>query len=178
MENKKNLIKKNEFSIFLHGTLIEVFGKGVLIRGESSSGKSSLAFELIKKGHRFIADDLVKIKKNDFDELVGLSSDNEKFIEIRPFGIFDVTDVFGRKAVKESQKIDFIVDLSKNEKTDFMILDICLKLYQIDFSCDIKKVCCVEKLALLEGKEKRFFINNNNSKRKNLENTKNCICEK
>ena len=179
MENKKDSLKRDEFSIFLHGTLVRIFEKGVLIRGDSSSGKSSLAFELIKRGHLFIADDLVKITKNKSQELIGSSPNAEKLIEIRPFGIFDVEEIFNKEAIQETQKIDFVVDFSEKEKTNCTIFNIICKQYFIDFSCQQERVNYIEKIALLQGKENKFLVKkNSNNQRKKVEDSKNCLCEK
>lgn len=168
MHNKKNL------AIFLHGTLMEIFQKGVLFRGEALAGKSSLAFALMQKGHRIIADDLVKITKNKLQQLMGTSPQKEKFIAIRPFGIFAVEDIFGKNSVKEKQKIDFVVNLSKEKNTKFSLFGVLLNQYQINSFCEAERVGYIEKIALLDGKEKRFF---NDNERKRVENTKNCLCE-
>jgi len=168
--------KQYKTSIFLHGTFLQVFKKGVFLRGESSSGKSSLAFALVKRGHLFIADDLVKIIKKE-GELIGSSVNSEKLIEIRPYGIFDLSNLFGKDAILESHKIDIIVDLSKNEKKKATILGVSFTPYFIDFSCEKEKVSYVEKLALLKDEE-LLVKDNNNNKRKKVENTKDCICEK
>ena len=95
-----------------HGVLVEVYGQGVLIMGESGVGKSEAAVELIKRGHRLVADDAVEIKKVSSISLVGYSPDIIRhFIEIRGIGIVDVKNIFGMGAVKESEKIDLIIHL-------------------------------------------------------------------
>lgn len=100
-----------------HGVLVEVYGQGVLILGESGVGKSETAVELIKRGHRLVADDAVEIKKVSSKSLVGVSPDIIRhFIEIRGIGIVDVKNIFGMGAVKESEKIDMIIHLEAWEK--------------------------------------------------------------
>ena len=95
-----------------HGVLVEVYGQGVFIMGESGVGKSEAAVELIKRGHRLVADDAVEIKKVSSISLVGYSPDIIRhFIEIRGIGIVDVKNIFGMGAVKESEKIDLIIHL-------------------------------------------------------------------
>ena len=90
-----------------HGVLVEVYGQGVFIMGESGVGKSEAAVELIKRGLRLVADDAVEIKKVSSISLVGYSPDIIRhFIEIRGIGIVDVKNIFGMGAVKESEKID------------------------------------------------------------------------
>ncbi|MEE1049119.1 MAG: HPr(Ser) kinase/phosphatase [Clostridia bacterium] len=95
-----------------HGVLVEVYGQGVFIMGESGVGKSEAAVELIKRGHRLVADDAVEIKRVSSISLVGYAPDIIKhFIEIRGIGIVDVKNIFGMGAVKESEKIDLIIHL-------------------------------------------------------------------
>lgn len=95
-----------------HGVLVEVYGQGVLIMGDSGVGKSEAAVELIKRGHRLVADDAVEIKRVSSKSLVGFSPDIIKhFIEIRGIGIVDVRNIFGMGAVKDSEKIDLIIHL-------------------------------------------------------------------
>ena len=100
-----------------HGVLVEVYGQGVLIMGESGVGKSEAAVELIKRGHRLVADDAVEIKRVSSISLVGYSPDIIRhFIEIRGIGIVDVKNIFGMGAVKESEKIDLIIHLETWEQ--------------------------------------------------------------
>ena len=100
-----------------HGVLVEVYGQGVLILGESGVGKSETAVELIKRGHRLVADDAVEVKKVSSKSLIGVSPDIIRhFIEIRGIGIVDVKNIFGMGAVKESEKIDMIIHLEAWEK--------------------------------------------------------------
>ena len=100
-----------------HGVLVEVYGQVVLILGESGVGKSETAVELIKRGHRLVADDAVEIKKVSSKSLIGVSPDIIRhFIEIRGIGIVDVKNIFGMGAVKESEKIDMIIHLEAWEK--------------------------------------------------------------
>ncbi len=95
-----------------HGVLVEVYGQGVLIMGDSGVGKSEAAVELIKRGHRLVADDAVEIKRVSSKSLVGFAPDIIKhFIEIRGIGIVDVRNIFGMGAVKDSEKIDLIIHL-------------------------------------------------------------------
>ncbi len=100
-----------------HGVLVEIYGQGVLIMGESGVGKSEAAVELIKRGHRLVADDAVEIKKVSSISLVGYAPDIIRhFIEIRGIGIVDVKNIFGMGAVKESEKIDLIIHLETWEQ--------------------------------------------------------------
>jgi len=95
-----------------HGGLIEVYGEGMLIIGESGVGKSETAIELLKRGHRLIADDAVEIKRVSSKALVG-SAPNiiRHFMEIRGIGIVDVQKIFGMGAVKQTEKIDMVIHL-------------------------------------------------------------------
>lgn len=95
-----------------HGVLVEVYGEGVLILGESGVGKSETAVELLKRGHRLVADDAVEIKRVSSKALVGSSPEIIRhFIEIRGIGIIDVKKIFGMGAVKDTEKIDMIIHL-------------------------------------------------------------------
>ncbi len=95
-----------------HGVLIEVYGEGLFICGESGVGKSEAAIELIKRGHRLIADDAVEIRKTSNVTLVGSSPENIRhFLELRGIGIINARQIFGVGAVKISEKIDLIVNL-------------------------------------------------------------------
>lgn len=95
-----------------HGVLIEVYGEGVLIVGESGVGKSETAIELVKRGHRLVADDAVEIKRVSNISLVGSSPDNIRhFLELRGIGIINTRRLFGIGAVKVSEKINMIIEL-------------------------------------------------------------------
>ncbi|MEG1870621.1 MAG: HPr(Ser) kinase/phosphatase [Peptostreptococcaceae bacterium] len=96
----------------IHGVLVDVYGIGVLIKGESSIGKSETALELIQRGHRLVADDAVEIRKLDDSFLVGQSPELLRhFLEIRGIGIIDVRSLYGVGAVKNSKKIDLVIHL-------------------------------------------------------------------
>ncbi len=103
--------------ITVHGVLVDVFGEGVLITGESGIGKSEAALELIKRGHRLVTDDVVEIRKVSEDTLIGKAPEITKhFIEIRGIGIVDVKTLFGVSSVKEDQEIDLVIQLSEWSK--------------------------------------------------------------
>ena len=102
-----------------HGVLVDVYGEGVLIFGDSGIGKSETAIELIKRGHRLIADDAVEIRRVSSKSLVGQSPENIRhFIELRGVGIINARRIFGMGAVKMTEKIDMVVQLEPwdNEK--------------------------------------------------------------
>lgn len=95
-----------------HGVLIEIYGEGVLILGDSGVGKSETAIELVKRGHRLVADDAVEIRRTSNITLVGSSPDNIRhFLELRGIGIINARQLFGIGAVKVSEKIDMVVEL-------------------------------------------------------------------
>ena len=95
-----------------HGVLCEVYGEGVLIIGESGAGKSETAVELIKRGHRLIADDAVEIRRTDARTLIGSSPNNIRhFIELRGIGIINARRLFGMGSVKDTEKINMVISL-------------------------------------------------------------------
>ena len=94
------------------GVMLEVYGEGVLIQGESGVGKSEVAIELIKRGHRIIADDAVDIIKNNSGKLVASSPELIRhYMELRGIGVIDVRRLFGMGAIKDAQEIDLVVNL-------------------------------------------------------------------
>ncbi|MBR2500137.1 MAG: HPr(Ser) kinase/phosphatase [Clostridia bacterium] len=96
----------------MHGVLVEVYGEGVLLLGESGVGKSETAMELVKRGHRLVADDAVEIKKVSKKTLVGSSPDIIRhFIELRGIGVIDVKRIFGMGAVKDTENINLVINL-------------------------------------------------------------------
>lgn len=103
--------------ISVHGVLVDVYGEGVLITGESGIGKSEAALELIKRGHRLITDDVVEIRKVSEDTLLGTAPDITKhFIELRGIGIIDIKTLFGVSSVKDTQSIDLVIRLEDWDK--------------------------------------------------------------
>lgn len=100
--------------ISIHGVLVDVYGEGLLIMGESGIGKSEAALELIKRGHRLVTDDVVEIKKVSDDTLIGTAPDiTRHFIELRGIGIIDVKTLFGVESVKDTQSIDLVIKLEE-----------------------------------------------------------------
>ena len=101
-----------------HGVLVEVYGEGILILGESGVGKSETAIELVKRGHRLIADDAVELRRVSNRTIVGTAPENIRhFIELRGIGIINVARVFGSGAVKASERVDLVVELQPWDKT-------------------------------------------------------------
>lgn len=103
--------------ISIHGVLVDVYGEGVLITGESGIGKSEAALELIKRGHRLVTDDVVEIRKVSDETLIGTAPEiTRHFIELRGIGIIDVKTLFGVESVKETQGIDMVIHLEDWDK--------------------------------------------------------------
>lgn len=124
-----------------HGVLVEVYGEGILLLGESGVGKSETAIELIKRGHRLIADDAVEIRRVSSKSLVGTSPENIRhFIELRGIGIVNAMRIFGVGAVKMTEKIDLVVNMElwdSNKTYDRMGLE---KQYTNILGLDIPSV--------------------------------------
>ncbi len=96
----------------MHGVLVEVYGEGILLLGESGVGKSEAAMELVKRGHRLVADDAVEIKRVSNKSLVGSAPEIIRhFIELRGIGIVDVKRLFGMGSVKDTENIDLVINL-------------------------------------------------------------------
>lgn len=110
-----------------HGVLVEVYGEGILLLGESGVGKSETAIELVKRGHRLIADDAVEIRRVSNKSLVGSAPDNIRhFIELRGIGIINASRIFGVGSVKLTEKIDLVINMEhwdSNKNYDRMGLE-------------------------------------------------------
>lgn len=117
--------------ISIHGVLVDVYGEGILITGESGIGKSEAALELIKRGHRLVSDDVVEIRKVSDVTLVGSAPDiTRHFIELRGIGIIDVKTLFGVESVKDTQSIDLVIKLEEwTETRNTIVLD-CMRSIQ------------------------------------------------
>jgi HPr kinase/phosphorylase len=103
--------------ITIHGVLVDVYGEGLLITGESGIGKSEAALELLKRGHRLVTDDVVEIRKVSDETLIGTAPEiTRHFIELRGIGIIDVKTLFGVESVKETQGIDMVIHLEDWDK--------------------------------------------------------------
>lgn len=113
--------------ISIHGVLVDIYGEGVLITGESGIGKSEVALELIHRGHRLVSDDVVEIKKVSDETLIGTAPDiTRHFIELRGIGIIDAKALFGVESVKNTQSIDLVIKLeewNKDQEYDRMGLE-------------------------------------------------------
>lgn len=109
MYNRLNVMLAERITV--HGVLVEVYGEGVLILGDSGIGKSETAIELVKRGHRLIADDSVDIKRVSSTTLVGEAPELIRhYIELRGIGIVDVSRIFGMGSVKKSEKIQLVIN--------------------------------------------------------------------
>ena len=113
--------------ISVHGVLVDVYGEGVLITGESGIGKSEAALELIKRGHRLVSDDVVEIRKVSDDTLIGSAPDiTRQFIELRGIGIIDVKTLYGVQSVMDTTNINLVIrleDWDKEKKYDRLGLE-------------------------------------------------------
>lgn len=107
--------------ISIHGVLVDVYGVGVLITGESGIGKSEAALELVRRGHRLVADDVVEIRRINEHTLSGSAPEITRYLlELRGIGIIDVKMLFGAESVKAKQNIDLVLKLSEwNQKEEF-----------------------------------------------------------
>lgn len=105
-------------SISVHGVFVELYGFGVLLTGKSGVGKSETALELIHRGHRLIADDLVKFQKDTSGDIMGTAANLPYFMEIRGLGIIDIKTLYGLGAVRINKKLDIIIELKEQEREE------------------------------------------------------------
>ena len=153
-------------STTIHGVLVDVFGVGVLILGRSGIGKSECALDLILRGHRFVADDLVFLYRRSPDIIFGSGSNTAKYhMEIRGLGIISIANLFGVEAIRERKKVEMVVELvewgsSKDydrlgfEEESYVILDTALPLVKIPVSPGRNVASIIEVAArnhLLKG---------------------------
>lgn len=153
-----------------HGVLVEVYGEGILIMGDSGVGKSETAIELIKRGHRFIADDAVELRKVSAKAIVGSAPELIKYyIELRGIGIVDVRRLFGMGAVKETEKVDMIIKLEQwvqgkmydrlgleNEFTDIMGIKIPTTTIPVKPG---RNLAVVLEIAAMNNRQKKMGYN-------------------
>lgn len=153
-----------------HGVFVEVYGEGILLLGESGVGKSETAIELVKRGHRLIADDAVEIRRVSNRSLVGSSPDNIRhFIELRGIGIINARRIFGMGAVKVTEKIDMVIQLElwdsekvydrmglKNEYAN--ILDIKVPKYTIPVKPG-RNLAIIIEVAAMNNRQKKMGYN-------------------
>lgn len=124
----------------IHGVLVDVYGEGLLITGESGIGKSEAALELVRRGHRLVADDVVEIRKTNAHTLMGCAPTITKhFIELRGIGIIDVKSLFGVESIKERQRVDFVIKLEdwkkENDYDRLGLEDAYMNILGIDVTC-------------------------------------------
>ena len=153
-----------------HGVLIEVYGEGILLLGESGVGKSETAIELIKRGHRLIADDAVEIKRVSATTLVGKAPDIIRhYVELRGIGIVDVRRLFGMGSVKETEKIDLVINLEPwqdgkmydrlgldEQTTDILGINVPSIVLPV---CPGRNLSVVIEVAAMNNRQKRMGYN-------------------
>ena len=153
-----------------HGVLVEVYGEGILLLGDSGVGKSETAIELLKRGHRLIADDAVEIRKVSATTLVGRAPEIIKhYVELRGIGIVDVRRLFGMGSVKETEKIDLVINLEPwqdGKMYDRLGLDeSTTEILGIDVPSIVLPVCpgrnlsVVIEVAAMNNRQKRMGYN-------------------
>lgn len=153
-----------------HGVFVEVYGEGVLLFGESGVGKSEVAMELIKRGHRLIADDAVEIRRVSKRSLVATAPENIRhFMELRGVGIINARNLFGMGAVKKSEKLDMVINLEpwdNNKVYDRMgakdvytkILDVDVPLITIPVQPG-RNIAVIVEVAAMNNRQKRMGDN-------------------
>jgi len=153
-----------------HGVLVEVYGEGVLLLGDSGIGKSETAIELVKRGHRLIADDAVEIKRVSATTLVGRAPEIIRhYVELRGVGIVDVRRLFGMGAVKETEKIDLVINLENwqdgkmydrlgLEESTMDLLGIKVPMIVLPV-CPGRNLSVVIEVAAMNNRQKRMGYN-------------------
>ena len=153
-----------------HGVLVEVYGEGVLLLGDSGVGKSETAIELLKRGHRLIADDAVEIRRVSATTLVGRAPEIIRhYVELRGIGIVDVRRLFGMGSVKESEKIDLVINLEPwqdgkmydrlgldEQTTDILGIDVPSIVLPV---CPGRNLSVVIEVAAMNNRQKRMGYN-------------------
>jgi len=141
-------------STAVHGVLVDIYGVGVLIMGQSGVGKSEAALELVKRGHRLVADDSVEIRQEDYDTLIGSSPPLiEHLLEIRGLGILNVMTLFGAGAIKNFKRISYVVQLELwDEEKHYERLGIeeqTMKIMDVDITKSVVPVRPGRNLAVI-----------------------------
>ena len=153
-----------------HGVLVEVYGEGILLLGDSGVGKSETAIELLKRGHRLIADDAVEIRKVSATTLVGRAPEIIRhYVELRGIGIVDVRRLFGMGSVKETEKIDLVINLEAwqdgkmydrlgldEQTTDILGIDVPSIVLPV---CPGRNLSVVIEVAAMNNRQKRMGYN-------------------
>ena len=153
-----------------HGVFVEVYGEGILILGDSGIGKSETAIELVKRGHRLIADDVVEIKKVSAKTLVGTAPEIVRhYVELRGIGIVDVRRLFGMGAVKETERVDLIITLEpwiqgkmydrlglETEQTDIMGIKIPTTVVPVKPG---RNLAIILEIAAMNNRQKKMGYN-------------------
>ena len=164
-----------------HGVLVEVYGEGILLLGESGVGKSETALELIQKGHRLVADDRIDLYQHDDDTLMGEApSILRHLIEIRGIGIMDVMTLFGAGAVKQSNEVNLIVNLelwTKEKKFERLgsdeelvtILDVQIPKISVPVKTG-RNLAIIVEMAAMNYRAKTMGYNAAETFERNLEN--------
>ena len=153
-----------------HGVLVEVYGEGILILGDSGIGKSELAIELVKRGHRLIADDAVEIKRNVTDRLVGTAPELIRhYIELRGIGVIDVRQLFGMSAIMEECQIDLVVQFEQWDETKFYdrlgIEDHHIDIMGVEIPCVTipvrpgRNLASIVEVAAMNNRQRRYGVN-------------------
>lgn len=157
-------------STAIHGVLVDIYGVGVLITGQSGVGKSETALELVKRGHRLVADDSVEIRQEDYDTLIGNSPELiEHLLEIRGLGIINVMKLFGVGAIRNYKKISFIVNLESWDETKqydrlgldeqtFTIMDVSLPMATIPVRPG-RNLAVIVEVAAMNFRMKKMGVN-------------------
>ena len=153
-----------------HGVLVDIYGEGILLLGDSGIGKSETAIELLKRGHRLIADDAVEIKRVSSKTLVGSAPEIIRhFVELRGIGIVDIRRVFGMGAIKLSEKVDLIVKLEhwdKNKVYDRIGTDVeTTNILGLDITTNTipirpgRNIAVILEIAAMNNRQKRMGYN-------------------